>query len=174
MLVHGRPTMTFRIPATIAAVALLTAALPADAQHRRGGGGGGGVVVGRSAPRVVGRPVVVAPVRFYRPYYTFRPRLNIGFGLWSGYPIVYPAYYGYYNPFYYGGYYTNAYSYGPYSAYPYTAYPYPAVPYPASAYPGTTYPANPYPATAYPNAPYPATANPPSAAYPPSQTGPGS
>jgi hypothetical protein len=73
------------------------------------------VVVG-----AVPRFSVVAPVRFYRPYYAFRPRFSLGFGLWAGYPIAYP--YAYYDPFYYP-YYS---SYG---------YPYPAAPYPATAYP---------------------------------------
>src|SRR5262245_9339192 len=43
------------------------------------------------APRVVG-PRAIAPVRFYRPYYAFRPRVSLGFGLWVGFPIAYPAY----------------------------------------------------------------------------------
>jgi len=77
------------------------------------------VVVGRIAPvRVVApRAIAVAPFRFVRPYYAFRPRLNLVFGLWVGYPVAYP-YYAY--------------------AYPYPAYGYPA-PYPygyaAPAYP---------------------------------------
>jgi len=44
--------------------------------------------------------VVVAP-RFYRPYYSFRPRLSVGFGLWVGYPVVYPYAYEPY-PYSYG------------------------------------------------------------------------
>ena len=41
-----------------------------------------GVVVGRAAPRVIAPRVVgVAPLRFYRPYYFFRPRVSLGFGL---------------------------------------------------------------------------------------------
>jgi hypothetical protein len=35
------------------------------------------------------------PRRFYRPYYVFRPRLSIGFGIWAGYPVTY------YDPYYY-------------------------------------------------------------------------
>ena len=31
----------------------------------------------------------IAPVRFYRPYYAFRPRVSLGFGLWVGYPFAY-------------------------------------------------------------------------------------
>ena len=58
-------------------------------------------------PRYVGPRFSIAPRRFYRPYYAFRPRLNIGFGLWAGYPITY------YDPYYY-----------PYEYYPYaTAQP---------------------------------------------------
>ena len=30
---------------------------------------------------------------YYRPYYAFRPRLSLGFGLWAGYPVAYPSYY---------------------------------------------------------------------------------
>jgi hypothetical protein len=102
----------------------------------------GGVVVGRSAPRVIGRRgVIAAPVRFYRPYYAFRPRLSLGFGLWAGFPIAYPYSYGYYDPYYYPYSYSN----------PYPAYPYPAYPYPASPYPSTGYPAN--PSSTYPPAP---------------------
>jgi hypothetical protein len=32
---------------------------------------------------------------FYRPYYSFRPRTSLGFGLWVGYPVFYPYYYHY-------------------------------------------------------------------------------
>jgi len=109
----------------------------------------GGVVAGPRAysPRVVR----VAPVRFYQPYYTFRPRLSLGFGLWLGYPVRYTSYYGYYNPYYY------PYPYDPY-AYPYG---YPAAPYPA--YPPSAYPPA-YPPTAYPPSAYPPAA--PSGTYP--------
>jgi len=43
-------------------------------------------------PRRVYRPTYryVAPPRFARSYFTFRPRLNIGFGLWLGYGVPYP------------------------------------------------------------------------------------
>jgi hypothetical protein len=102
-------------------------------------------VIGRSAPRIIGpsRSVrVVAPVRFYRPYYTFRPRVSLGFGLWVGFPITYPSYYGYYDPYYYG-------SYGYPTPYPAYGYPYPATTYPS--YPS----AAPYPPSAYPQAGYP-------------------
>jgi len=74
----------------------------------------------------------VAPVRFYRPYYTFHPHLSVGFGLYVGYPFAYS--YAFYNPFYspYG--YAAPYAYPPY---PYPA-PSPAYP-PASAYPSGSY-----------------------------------
>jgi hypothetical protein len=95
----------------------------------RGGGyvrGGGGYFYGG------GRYSVVAPIRFYRPYYSFRPRLSLGFGLWVGYPFAYS--YPYYDPFYYYPYGYDPYYYPTYS-YPVTAYPAaPAYP-PASAYP---------------------------------------
>jgi hypothetical protein len=77
-------------------------------------------------------------------YYSFRPRLNLGFGLWVGYPVAYPSYYGY-----------------PYGY----AYPYPADPYAyGNAAPSYGYPAQPYPS---PNQrpPYPPE-NYPSSAYP--------
>jgi len=64
--------------------------------------------------------VTAAPGRFYRPYYAFRPRLSLGFGLWAGYPIAYPYGYSdpYYNPYGYG------YGYGYGYASPYRAYGY--------------------------------------------------
>jgi hypothetical protein len=83
----------------------------------------------------------VAPARFYRPYYTFRPRLNIGFGLWVGVPIAYPYYYGYYNPYPVYGYPTP---------YPQYGYPYPPANYPAPNYPAANYPPSGYPPSGYP------------------------
>ena len=154
--------------ATLAALVVGTAT--ADAQGR-GRARGNGAAVGRavprgevrSAPRVVAGPRVgrVAPVRFYRPYYTFRPRLNLGFGLWLGYPVAYTSYYGYYNPYY--GY------YNPYYAYPY-GYPYPTQaypPYPSPAYPLGAYPPPAYPPSAYPPSAYPPSGYPPSGYQPP-------
>ena len=86
------------------------------------------MVAGRSriiGPRIIG----VAPRRFYQPYYTFRPRVRLGFGLWVGFPAAYPYYYDepYYSPYGYPD---------PYAPYPYpsTSYGYPATPYPP-AYP---------------------------------------
>jgi len=93
------------------------------------GFGGGRVVAPRIAgPRVIG-PRVGGSFRFYRPYYTFRPRFSLGFGLWVGFPIAYPYYYGYYGPYdYYPyGYYGYPYAYSYPSAYPPYGYPsYPA------------------------------------------------
>jgi hypothetical protein len=91
-------------------------------------------------PRYVSRGVYLAPSRFYHPYYSFRPRFSLGFGLWIGYPIVYTSsfYYGYPYPNYYG--YPSAYDpYAPtYDAAP--AYGY-AAPSAARAYPQAGYPA---------------------------------
>ena len=98
------------------------------------------VSVGRVAPRFVGRVGVIAPYRFARPYYTFRPRVSLGFGLWAGFPVAYPYYYSYGYP--------SAYPYAYASPYPYP-YPYPS-PYPAPTYG--------YPSSGYPPANYPAPA----------------
>jgi hypothetical protein len=109
---------------------------------RGGVGVRGGVAVrggARVAPRIGSRGVFFGRSSFYRPYYTFRPRLSLGFGLWAGYPVPYPYYYDY-----------------PYGY----AYPYPADPY---AY-GYAAPSYGYPAPyAAPNA---APAYPPSSSYP--------
>src|SRR5258705_6452734 len=144
------------------ALVLLMGVSSVYAQHRGGGRArGGAVVVGRAAPRgevrvaprgYASRVVRVAPIRFYQPYYTFRPRLSLGFGLRLGYPVRYTSYYGYYDPFYNYSYYPYPYAY---------QYPYPYS-YP-SAYPA-------YPPPAYPPT-YPPTAYPPSA-YPPASTQP--
>ena len=73
------------------------------------------------APRVI-RPGIGFGQPYYRPYYSFRPRLSLGFGLWMGYPILYSAY----GPSYYPDPYTSAY-----------ASPYPATTYPATRYPNS-------------------------------------
>jgi hypothetical protein len=93
----------------------------------------------RVAPRIIGpRGVIVGSRGFYRPYYSFRPRLSLGFGLWVGYPVAYPYYYGYPDygygyPYPYG--YPDPYGY-PASSYPgYGGYP----PAPNGAYPPTSY-----------------------------------
>jgi hypothetical protein len=94
------------------------------------------------------RGVFVAPFRFYRPFYSFRPRISLGFGLWVGYPISYPYsfYYGYpyaypYDPYYYDPYYEPA--------YPPPSYSYP-IPNSSSAYPPANYPQANYPPANYP------------------------
>jgi hypothetical protein len=174
-----------------ATLALLVGIAPAYAQHRGAGRARGGAAsVGRAAPRgevrvaprgyAGPRAVRVAPIRFYRPYYTFRPRLSLGFGLRLGYPVRYTSYYGYYDPFYsypsypypYGYAYPYPYPYSYPSTYP--AYPPPAYPptaYPPTAYPPTTYPPTTYPPTTYPPTTYPPSTYPPSA-YPPGSTQP--
>lgn len=97
----------------------------------------------------------VAPARFFRPYYVFRPHLNLGFGLWLGFPFAY--YDSYYYPYYDAG----VYGYGYPPAYSYPGYDYP---YPAAGYPPD--PASSYPPSAYPPAGYPST-------YPQSPSSPG-
>ena len=87
--------------------------------------GGGFVHNGRffnGGAFVAGRRFPIAPVHFFHPYYTFQPRLSLGFGLWAGYPFAYP--YAFYNPFYYPDTYVSPYGDAPYS--PAAAYP-PAV-----------------------------------------------
>ena len=146
-------------PVVIVALTLLPA--PAHAQRRGGGrspGGGGGSrpAVSRAVPsRSVGsRAVVGAPYgrSFSRPYYAFRPRVSVGFGLYVGYPVAFP-YYGYA----YGGYaYGNPYGYGyayPYGPYPsYSTYPYPYA-YSGSVYPYPDYRPSVYPPATNPNYP---------------------
>src|SRR2546423_3904242 len=174
----GGPMIRSRI-FVAAALALVVGVSSADAQHRGGGRArGGAVVVGRAAPRgevraaprvysaprvyAAPREVSWAPIRFYQPYYAFRPRLSLGVGLWLGYPVRYTSYYGYYNPYYYNPY---AYAY-PYPYYPYSPYSYPSTypAYPPSAYPPTTYPPGAYPPSAYPPTTQPAY---PQSGYPP-------
>jgi len=116
-----------------------------------GAGARRGVVVGRGGGRYVGSRgfgsrVGYAPYRFYRPYYSFRPRISLGLGLFVGYPIAYPYSYGYYDPYYYPSY---SYPYPSYDyAYPSASYPaYPQAGYP-EAYPSSTYPQPSYPPAA--------------------------
>jgi hypothetical protein len=148
-----RPTI-FATPVVL--TALICIATPAGAAAQ-GGRSRGGASVGRAAPRasaprgsavprVGGRVGVFAPYRFASPYYAFRPRVSVGFGLWVGFPVAYPYYaYGYGYPYSYS--YGYPYSYGPYGY----ASPYP-YPYPA---PGYGYPSYGPPASAYPPANYP-------------------
>jgi hypothetical protein len=106
-----------------------------------------------AAPRVYVAPRASRPVyrgyntyayrsypRYYysRPYYSFRPRVSIGFGLWVGYPVPYPVYTPYPYP------YPSTYPYLDPYAYP-GGYPPAAAPYPPSQYPTSSYPAPSYP-----------------------------
>jgi hypothetical protein len=86
----------------------------------------------------VGRGVYAGPSHFYSPYYSFRPRFSLGFGLWVGYPFAYsyPFYDGYPYPYYYDD--------PSYDSYPYPAYP----PAPPPGYYGD--PAQGNPPAAYP------------------------
>jgi hypothetical protein len=79
---------------------------------------------------------------FSRPYYSFRSRFSLGFGLFVGYPIAFPYYYDYGYPYAYGYPYPS-YSYG--YRYPY----YSSYPYPYSYYPDPVYSAPRYPTSAY-------------------------
>jgi len=131
------------VVSTIVSLALVFAASPARADRggARGRGSVGrvsrGATIARVAPRVVVAPRVigVSPYRFARPYYAFRPRLTIGFGLWVGYPVPFP-------------YYSYPYAYA--SPYPYGVPPYA---YPAPPY-GYSYP-SPNPSASYPPPGYP-------------------
>ena len=142
---------TIVIPAALLA-ALAVAPTPAGAQHRSGHSGGGsratasprggntprgvyggsrgvyGGPRGYYSPRYYGGSRFVGVGRYYAPYYAFRPRFSLGFGLWAGFPVSYPYYYygypyGYAYPYPYGyGYYSYPYPYG----YPAPGYGYPA------------------------------------------------
>ena len=46
----------------------------------------------------------VAPARYYRPYYAFRPHVRLGFGIFVGFPVAYPTWYNSYLPGAYGWY----------------------------------------------------------------------
>ncbi len=136
----------FTITVLGVASALALTAAPVLAQHRGGGHSGGGSRggghvsraysgrVAAGAPRgsfavrsgayraggvYRGGGLRVGPTRFYRPYYTFRPRFSLGFGLWAGYPFAYGA------PFYDPYAYAYPYPYGPYPYSDSSAYPYP-------------------------------------------------
>jgi len=103
--------------------------------------GSRGVIVG---PRGFGRRgVFVASRGFSRPYYSFRPRLSLGFGLWIGFPVAYP----YYDYPAYGYPYPSPYPYPDPYAYPPPAYPayggYPPAPYGGYPTSSSTYPAQP-------------------------------
>jgi len=182
-----------RVLTPVAFVALIAlSAAPVDAGQRRGDGGrsagrsrGGSRVVVQSrgysgyrggvqlrGGRAFRGSIRVFRPSFYRPYYSFRPRVSLGFGLWMGYPVAYPSYYD--SP--YGYAYPSA---DPY-AYDAPAYGYPSQPYP-SQYPSAGYPSSAYPSSAYPSAAYPSAGNPasryptsgyPTSNYPPQQSSP--
>jgi hypothetical protein len=65
---------------------------------------------------------------FYRPYYTFRPRFSVGFGLYVGSPVAYPwnyvglSPYDSYDPYDYAGSPYDSSPYGPYAANPEVEY----------------------------------------------------
>ena len=177
-----------RVLTPVAFVALIAlSAAPVHAGQRRGESGRSagrsrGAVVSRGGPRVVvqsrgysgyrggvrGRYDVVRGggfVRgrsFYRPYYSFRPRVSLGFGLWMGYPVSYPYYYD--SPYGYAYPSTDPYAYGA-PAYGDPSQPY-ASQYPSSGYPSSAYPSAGNPASRYPTSGYP-TSN-----YPPQQSSP--
>ena len=126
------------------------AAVPAYAQHR-GGGGHSSSFRGsvRVAPRVYssrGYDRSYYRSSYYRPYYSFRPRTSLGFGLWLGYPVTYPAYY-YDAPYAYSapypadpyGYQNQQYEVQPYSNQPYSSQPYSSQPYSNQPYSNQPY-----------------------------------
>jgi len=172
-----------RVLTPVAFVALIAlSAAPVDAGQRRGEGGrsagrsrGGSRVVVQSrgysgyrggvqlrGGRAFRGSVRVFRPSFYRPYYSFRPRVSLGFGLWMGYPVAYPSYYD--SP--YGYAYPSA---DPY-AYDAPAYGYPSQPYP-SQYPSAGYPSSAYPSAGNPASRYP-TSGYPTSNYPPQQSSP--
>jgi hypothetical protein len=81
----------------------------------------------RVAPRYIGSRGFGGGVRFSRPYYSFRPRFSLGFGLWAGYPVPYYGGYAYDDPYAYGAYapsyppapYADPYATGGYAPSPY-------------------------------------------------------
>jgi PEGA domain-containing protein len=64
-----------------------------EVQDRRG------TAVPRIAPRVEPGRAYDRPRVYVRPYYAFRPRWSLGYGLWVGYPVAYPYYYPYPAPY---------------------------------------------------------------------------
>ncbi|HET9834613.1 MAG TPA: PEGA domain-containing protein [Vicinamibacterales bacterium] len=69
--------------------------------YRGGYGGYGARYYGGYGRYWGGRYYNYAPIHYYRPYYTFHPYFNLGFGLWAGYsiPWAYPYYYPYAYPY---------------------------------------------------------------------------
>jgi hypothetical protein len=97
---------------------LTFAVSPASAQHRSDSGSRSD----DATPRYSAGARYDAPVRFVTPYYTFRARVSLGFGLFIGYPVAYGSSY-YYPDRFYAYAYAYAYPYGYAYRYPY-AYPY--------------------------------------------------
>jgi hypothetical protein len=69
------------------------------------------------------------------PYYAFRPRVGLGFGLYLGYPVAYP-YWAFPSPYVYGYPYPPAYAYPPAYGYAYPGAPGSSAPNPYPAYGG--------------------------------------
>lgn len=82
----------------------------------------------RVAPRYVGGRYYGPSYYFYSPWYSFRPRYSLGFGLSVGYPVYYPYWSSpyYYDPYYYD--YGYDYPYPSYNYPPSGAYAYPPAP----------------------------------------------
>ena len=93
------------------------AGVPRGSTGVRGGTFNGGTFNGGTFNRGAwgGRSWNVAPLHYNHPYYSFRPHVSLGFGLWAGYPV------GWAYPFYYP-------PYPYYPNYPYYPYPYPSEP----------------------------------------------
>ncbi len=94
-----------------ALVLVAVATTPAFAVERSTHAAVGHVFVGHAVPRIVAdhhvaRPVVgvavprhVVTVHLYHPYYVFRPRVYVVFGVWAGYPVAWPYVYAYPYPY---------------------------------------------------------------------------
>ena len=154
----------------VAFVALIAlSATPVHAGQYRGAGRSRGAVVSRGGSRVVQRgfygyrgglqlrggrayrgPVRVFRPSFYRPYYSFRPRVSLGFGLWMGYPVPYPSYYD--SPYGYAYPSVDPYAYAEPAPYYGSSQPY-ISPGQSSGYP-SNYPSSNYPASNYPPSGY--------------------
>jgi hypothetical protein len=103
---------------------------------------------------------------FASPFYAFRPRLSLGFGLWAGYPVAYPYYYGYPSAYPYPYADPYSYSYPGYGYPPSYGYASPSYGYPSQAptnYPPPGY--SPQAQSGYPPSGYPPQAQ---SGYPPS------
>jgi hypothetical protein len=119
-------------------------------QSRGYSGYRGGVEL-RGGRNVRGGFISVRP-SFYRPYYSFRPRVSVGFGLWMGYPVPYPSYYD--SPYGYAYPSVDPYAYAEAAPVYGSSQPY-ASPGQSSGYPASNYPTSNYPASSYPPSSYP-------------------